>query len=75
MVNVTNSQGQPVDNALVSFAIANGGSISPSTANTDVSGQASVKVTLGPTAGPYTIVITSGNSQITVTITAFAGSG
>ena len=75
VVNVTNSQGQPVDNALVSFAIANGGSISPSTANTDTSGEASVKVTLGPTAGPYAIVITSGNSQITVTITAFAGTG
>jgi len=75
VVNVTNSQGQPVDNAIVSFAIANGGSISPTTANTDISGQAIVKVTLGSIPGPYAVVITSGNSQVTVTITAAAGNG
>jgi archaeal flagellar protein FlaJ len=74
VVNVTNTQGQPVNNALVSFAIGNGGSVSPPTINTDIDGEASVKVTLGPTAGPYAIVITSGNSQITVTITALSGS-
>jgi archaeal flagellar protein FlaJ len=73
VVNVTNSQGQPVQGALVSFAIGGGGSISPATANSDIDGEVSVQVTMGPTAGPEAIVITSGNAQISITITAFTG--
>jgi len=75
VVNVTNAAGQPVDNAVVSFAIGGGGTITPATINTDVAGQASVKVTLGPAAGPYAIVVTSGNSQASISITAAAGQG
>jgi len=75
VVNVTNSAGQAVTNAVVSFAIGGGGTVTPATVNTDQLGQATVKVTLGPTAGPYAIVITSGNSQISITITAAAGIG
>jgi archaeal flagellar protein FlaJ len=75
VVNVTNSQGQAVDNAQVTFAIGGGGTITPATINTDVAGQATVKVTLGPTAGPDAIVITSGNSQVSISITAVSGQG
>lgn len=75
VVNVTNAQGQPVNNALVSFSIANGGTISPTTVNTDEAGEASVKVTLGSNPGPYAIVITCGSSQVTIAITAAGGTG
>ncbi|MBZ5604926.1 MAG: hypothetical protein LAO79_21730, partial [Acidobacteriia bacterium] len=55
-VQVIDSAGNAVGNALVSFSVTSGSAtLSNSTANTDGGGIASIQVTLGQTTGPVTI--------------------
>jgi len=52
-VKVTTDSGNPVEGVAISWAAANGGSVSTSTAITSTDGVASVLRTLGPTPGAY----------------------
>jgi adhesin/invasin len=77
-VKVTDSVSNPVSGFLVNFAVASGGgSVSPSAALTDATGQASTSWTLGPTVGTQSLAVTAlgaTGSPLTVTATA-VGSG
>jgi hypothetical protein len=52
-VRVSTDSGNPVEGVTVSWAAANGGSVSAATSTTDIEGVARVLRTLGPTPGPY----------------------
>ena len=72
-VRVTDSVSNPVSGFLVNFAVPGGGSVSPVTATTDATGQASTSWTLGATAGTQSLVVTAlgaTGSPLTVTATA-----
>jgi len=70
VVNVTDTHGNPVPSAAVSFIVTGGGLANPPSATTDATGASSTKITLGNFPGPYVVLITSGNSQVTVVINA-----
>jgi hypothetical protein len=74
-VTVKNKAGEPVDTALVTFAVTSGGgSINPTSLRTDATGQASVTWTLGQTAGVQTATATAGTlAPVTFVATASAG--
>ena len=52
-VRVSTDSGNPVEGVTVSWAAANGGSVSAATSTTDIEGVARVLRSLGPTPGPY----------------------
>jgi uncharacterized protein (TIGR03437 family) len=72
-VLVTNAQGQPVQGAQVSFAVASGStgtaSIGSATATTNAQGVASTTVTAGSTTGPVSITATAGGVSQTFSLT------
>jgi hypothetical protein len=60
-VVVKNKAGDPIDSAVVTFAVATGGgTVSASTARTDASGAASTTWTLGKSTGVQTVTATAG---------------
>ena len=69
-VNITDLHGNPVASAGVSFIITGGGSASPAEIATDASGGASTVITLGNNQGTYVVLISSGSSQVSLTINA-----
>jgi flagellar protein FlaJ len=70
VVNITDNTGAPVASAGVSFIITGGGSVNPPSIATDASGGASTKVILGQNPGPYVILVTSGDAEVSVVINA-----
>jgi autotransporter-associated beta strand protein len=79
VVTVTDTYGHPVPGTNVTFAIATtpggatGQALSTNTVSTDANGQAATILTLGDTAGTYTVTATSGTlvgSPVTFTATA-----
>jgi hypothetical protein len=74
-VTVKNKAGEPIDSATVTFAVATGGgSIAPTNARTNSSGQATAAWTLGPSTGIQTVTATVG-SLTPVVFTAVATAG
>ena len=60
-VTVKNAAGQPIDSALITFAVGSGGgSLSATTVRTDSLGRATTTWTLGTTAGVQTVTATAG---------------
>lgn len=70
IVNVTTTKGVPVNQAPITFIVTGGGSANPSSTSTDISGEASTQITLGNIPGPQFVIVTSGNSQIIVSVNA-----
>jgi flagellar protein FlaJ len=78
IVKVTENGGTPGVSALVDFTITgpgSGGTMTPSSANTDSNGTATSQVKLGSAGGQYTITATVGNNSTSVIITATGNSG
>ena len=79
VVVVSDPNGTPVPNATVTFATGNGGSVQPSVATTNASGQASVTWTLGATLGAQSLVASlvgpQGSASVTFTATASGATG
>jgi Big-like domain-containing protein len=74
-VIVKNKAGEPIDSAVVTFAIATGnGTLGSPSVRTDATGQASTTWTLGGTAGVQTATATAG-TLASVTFVAVAASG
>ena len=66
VVNVTDSSGNPVQNASVTFSVTSGSAtVATASASTDATGNASTTVTAGGTAGP--VVITASTSGFSAT--------
>jgi uncharacterized protein (TIGR03437 family) len=62
VVKVTDTNGNPLPNSPVSFAVISGSAtLSANSATTDTNGNASVTVTAGNTAGPVVVRATAGN--------------
>ncbi len=73
VVRVTNSSGNPQAGVTVNFAVTSGGgSVSPTSAVTNASGQASTVLTLGTTAGVGNIVSATVSAIGSVTFSAKA---
>ncbi|HXQ92658.1 MAG TPA: type II secretion system F family protein [Nitrososphaerales archaeon] len=70
VINITDTHGNPVPSAAVSFIVTGGGIANPPSATTDATGQSLTKITLGNAPGPYVVLITSGNAQVTLVINA-----
>jgi adhesin/invasin len=79
VVKVTDTYGNPVSGAAVAFAVTGGGgTLSAASVNTDASGQAASKLTLGTAAGTNNNTVTAsaaGLSGSPVTFTASANAG
>ncbi len=74
VVKVTDANGNPVSGTTVTFAVtAGGGSVSPTSATTNSSGQATTALTLGSSAGTNTVTATSGT--LTGSPVTFAATG
>ena len=78
VVRVTDSNGRPVQNQGVTFAVAaGGGSVAPASATTNSDGVAQAQWTLGPTAGPQRATATATGSgaptNVSIAFTATAG--
>lgn len=74
-VTVKNKAGEPIDSATVTFVVATGnGTLNPTNARTNASGQATATWTLGPGAGVQTVTATVG-SLAPVVFTAVATAG
>jgi hypothetical protein len=71
-VRVTDAAGNPISGVAIGWAAgAGGGTISTTSATTDANGVARVALTLGATAGTYTVTATSpGLPSATLTVTA-----
>jgi uncharacterized protein (TIGR03437 family) len=70
VVTVNGSNGQPLSNSPVQFAVTAGSAaLSASSVNTNSSGQAQVTVTAGATAGSVTVTATAGSYTQTFTLT------
>jgi hypothetical protein len=73
-VKVTDSTGNPVSGAVVTFVVtAGGGTLSTASVTTGALGTASSTLTLGATAGVNTVTATSAGSSITFTATGSTG--
>jgi hypothetical protein len=73
-VTVANKAGDPIDSALVTFAVtAGGGHVSTANAYSNTLGQATTTWTLGTAAGVQTMTATAGG--VTATFTAVAAAG
>jgi hypothetical protein len=76
IVMVTDANGIPVSGATVTFAVTGGGGkLSATTVTTNVQGQASTTLKLGPNAGVNTVTASSGSlsgSPATFSATAFS---
>jgi adhesin/invasin len=59
VTQVQDATGKPVANILVSFAASSGASVSPTSANSDASGNVTATFTLSKTAGPNTLTASS----------------
>ena len=70
VVEVRDQNGGTLSGVTVSFSVVPGGSLNPTSATTDTSGQASTSLTLGSTAETYTV--TASVSGITAETTATA---
>ena len=69
VVQVKDASGNPIAGQTVTFAVtAGGGSVLPTSANTDVAGNVSVVWTLGAVAGTNTLTATAGGVGATVSI-------
>jgi VCBS repeat-containing protein len=78
VVRVTDSNGRPVQNQGVTFAVtAGGGSVAPTSTTTGADGVAATQWTLGPTAGPQRTTATATGSgapaNVSIAFTATAG--
>jgi VCBS repeat-containing protein len=78
VVRVTDSNGRPVQNQGVTFAVAaGGGSVAPASATTNSDGVAGTRWTLGPTAGSQRAAATATGSgapaNVSIAFTATAG--
>jgi len=78
VVRVTDSNGRPVQNQGVTFAVtAGGGSVAPTSTTTTADGVAATRWTLGPTAGPQGATATATGSgasaSVSIAFTATAG--
>jgi adhesin/invasin len=72
-VTVFGSDDQPLPGAQVTFSAANGGSVDPAAATTDLDGVARTRWTLGPDVGANVLTVTAGSVSTTLTATASAG--
>ena len=70
VVKVLDQNSNPLSGVSVSFSVVPGGSLNPTSATTNTSGQASTSLTLGGTTGTYTV--TASVSGITAETTATA---
>ena len=77
VVRVTDSRGRPVAGQSVAFAAAGGGSVAPDTVTTNADGRASVRWTLGTTAGTQQLsaTVVGAPTPLSVAISATAGAG
>jgi Bacterial Ig-like domain (group 1) len=77
VVRLVDAAGNGIPDRAVSWIVATGGgSVAPTTGNTDADGIATAAWTLGPTAGPNTLnAVVSGIDNGVVLFTATAGSG
>ena len=78
VVRVTDSNGRPVQNQGVAFAVtAGGGGVAPTSTTTGADGVAATQWTLGPTAGPQRATATATGSGapagVSIAFTATAG--
>ena len=74
VVGVTDAGGNPVSGAVVTFATANGGSVTPAQSVTDAQGRAQSSFTRGSGAGTQTVTATvAGLPLVTFTFTTQAG--
>ncbi|HTS48731.1 MAG TPA: hypothetical protein VMH05_12350 [Bryobacteraceae bacterium] len=70
VVNVTDSNGQPVQNASVTFTVTSGSAtVTTANASTGVNGNASTTVTAGGTAGAVVITASIGGFSMTFNLT------
>jgi uncharacterized protein (TIGR03437 family) len=70
VVRVTNTAGQPLANAPVSFAVSSGSAtLSRTSATTDANGNASVNATAGGNIGPVVVTATAGTFSTTFNLT------
>jgi hypothetical protein len=75
VVKVASSSGVAVHGATVTFAVTSGaGTVSPTSATTDSSGQAKTQVTLGSSPGTVVVTATVVGTQLTATFSVTAGS-
>jgi uncharacterized protein (TIGR03437 family) len=70
VVKLTDTSGSPVRGATITFSISGAGTLSATSATTDSTGTASVKVTAGASAGNSTVTATAGNFTTTFTLTS-----
>jgi len=74
VVKVTNASGKPVSGASVTFAVTAGtATVKPTTATTDVNGQATTQVTLGSSAGNVSISASVPGTNLVVTFIVTVG--
>ncbi len=74
VVKVTNSSGNPVKGVAVTFAVTTGAAtVNPTTATTDVNGQATSQVTLGSAAGNVSISASVAGTNLVVTFVVTVG--
>lgn len=76
VVRARDAQGNPITGLLVNWSVTGGGSVSSDQVPTGPDGRASVRRTLGPTAGAQTAIADAGKvpgSPVTFTSTATAG--
>lgn len=74
VVRVVDASGNPLPSVAVTFAVtAGGGSVDPSSATTDDSGEARTRWTLGRTAGSNVLTATAGGASVQITATGTAG--
>lgn len=75
-VRALDANGNPVIGATINFSAPGGGSVSPASATTDLSGIASTTMTLGPTVGTYAFTATvAGSPNVTTRVAASATPG
>ena len=71
IVQVNDASGKPVSGATVAFAVTGGtATLSAATATSGANGQAQVTVTAGASAGPITVVASTGGFSTTFNLTA-----
>lgn len=73
VVQVQSATGGPVPNQTVTFGVANGSSVSPTSMVTDANGRAQTTPTLGPTVGTYGFSATTAGFTTNISATAVAG--